>query len=1478
MLLTMRRIAPDERARVPFAVLAVMIFLLSSFSVAYLGATTRQEMVNSLLRSEMLMLNEIGVRLQDELDSEVRLIGAETVRRFLEKMDSPHMMTHPIDCELLNRTFQELLDDHIQRKFPMDLGGYSVQETGYRINLMPNIQSTFDLVPSYTVPPLDDSVYDLYNYSKIDTTRRQEYGPTNKTHTYLAVGHVNVSIQDKGSGLEQNMSLWISREIEIPLPFLLSKIDSFQSSSQGYSSEIARLTKYILTTIVQFKAFQGYGMSKSNLPPGLQEDIHIYGGSATDVLTVKDVELAVNIALLLESGKTFRSWDSGAVDAIHEQTELLAMSSQQFTLVETLRELMHEYSSKGSIDAADLICLYLGLGAENGQEVNVEAILAQAIYGVLDQFILKYLDYTGIMPLVDGVWKGVQVVDGILQQAGDVIEDVWDWFTGKEADAWFEILERWLKKRIVQDGGLESEYFLRLLVENREDSLYDSFDEEVIESYPSVDIHEDGLDFRFVVKLTDDYHTWYSNGSGHAHRFRLSDDELITGHDHIKYTITADFDSPNHLIVFSEVNVADGISGSGIWRGFYDEYFAGGDDGSSAPETLRESIRELVQEIAKDAVRRVASLVNERLDVFRIDPSDDTPFLSDLKDWVLSVADEVVKYYRSAEGMEEIERILASFANNDIGLLEDLKYFLWERYDGFVDYQSVMASMTETVALYLLENNVSFEVTGGETLENSNMSSDWTFEGNLTADLLPPAEMHAVFLSGGVDSQERFTALKNALLDDVDSAYQQVKRREVGIGAGSTDIGVLVQTIEAAEEASSDILLAIIGGSLDVMEGVGLIDMAFEAVSDFMEGMLDGADVSNVQFILPYMFEKPFEFHEGANGISSENGVAEELRFTVDQLQDYVAAGWSNIDTTSAPPDGTVLVDFDHRGYADGDIGYDSDDIKGKHHTDLLSISRRPYETSWDISVLGRAPLCVGIKDRMFLGPGGSRPFGLSRSIEINFSTTIVIFTGWELEGVDYDSTNTLLTDILDFMDVAWDTIKAPLMDIIDYLQIVTDFLGDAFRLLLEFGSQVLTLISDATDFAISLLQSFVSDVLSFVSEHLSGFLREFGLEHFSIGFAGLTFEIKLPKGKEQEDCQCTMWARVRGGMLENDLDFTTYLVKLDEPVDNMEMYILAEGELRFGSSGAANFTIDPFMILREYIIEIHATDQNAEGDGWALDIVAPEVDIYRTSGTTLGEVIGLVPVIPLPMFGIEVGVDIGISVKHVSTHPRFPLMNLKLTIYEMLKESFLEAWSGIELPPTLGSLEEFVRLTGEGLIDRLKGRFEDSIIEVVLYLDLSVSALGSGGSVGGGFRLGLVVDRAVLFDLIRWVIDTVCTFIHNLHRPYDAFAFKDLPDNLPEYLGIRLEAYFGMGYPKMLRQLSSRQSQKRMDVSVCVQPNLPAVAVLGGLDLGKWKVDFGVYLEDFPLSSLGKIETFNKDSIVDLYVLKGQIQEVRGS
>ena len=1437
MLMRKRRIALDERARAPFAVLAVMIFLLSSFSVAYLGATTRQEMINDLLRSDLRAVDGIAVQLQNELRSVLYVVCLDTLREVLGQANSHTWKNRAFDLGIINSTFQEILGDTLSRQFPKRISGHLVKESGHLINLFPKIEGILDLVPA-----------DL-----VSTNLPQTYGPTNAASSYLAVGYINLTVSSKNSGLKSNRTLWLEREIDVPLPFLFSKMNTFQSNSVGSFSEISRLTNYILTTLSQFKAFQGYGMDTKSIPSELVQELRVKGNGATDVLTVEDVELAVNLAILLESAKTFRTWDPQAAGDLHE--------------------MLLRYSLGGTIDAADLVLIYLN----DDDGLNLELVLAQAMCGVLDQFILKYLDYTGLMPLADQVWRGVQTVDGILQKSGEVIEDIWDWFSGNTAGSWPDVLEDWLRERIIEDGDLESDYFLRLLVEDRSNSQYSQFNGEVIRSSPSLNIHEDGFTMEFAVRQTDEYHTWYANDTEQPHRFRLHSGDSIVGYDSVIFTIEAAFDSPDHQIDFEEVDISESVGQSSIWLNFFEMYFTREGQEKSTAESIRESVRAVVLEIAKDTVRRVGGLVSDFEYVNGLDPNDNISFLTEIKQEIVSAVDEIAGFYTSPAGRMELKKILSSFSNGDLALLEDLKYYLADEYDDFVNRSSVIQSVTGSVAADILENHVSFEVLNSEIVVNSNIDFDWTFDGNVTEVDFPMDEMRRVFREGGANSPEQFTNLRSALLDDIDLAYQQVKAREVALGG--SQVGVLIQAIDSAEEkASQDAVSLFVGGAVDFLDGAGLLDMVVSSVENFLAGMLEGAEASNSQYLLPMLVGEPFEFWEGDHDIASRFDAIRTVTFQMDQMTDDLPAQWNNIDSSTEAPEGMLYVDFNPEGLGDGDLGYDSGDILGKHYTDLLTFSERPFETKWNLSVLGRVPIHLRTNEPTLLGPGGHSSIWLNRSIEINFSTAIVVYTGWELEGVDYDNTNELLADIMDFLNVVWETIKEPLMDLVDYFQMLSDFFREILRTLLDYGSQVIGAIADATDIALSLLQTFLSEVLTVASDIMMDFLKDFGLEHFFIEFAGFTFEIKLTDGREKEECQCGMWVRARGDLLGLDLDFTTYLIEFEEPVEGMERYLIIDGSVRFGQGGLANVTIDPFILIHPYMVEVHATDLNSGGDGWALDLYTPELDIYKNSGTSLSQTIGFVPTIPIPMLGLEIGVDFGVDVKHRAPDPGSPPFDFKLAMYGMLKESFSEAWQEIGIPLSTDDLSGFVETAISRFIDKLTSKLEGTILEVVLYVDLAVSAIGSGDSVGGGFRIGFVVDRVVLFELLHWFVDTVEVFVANLHDPFGQSPYPSLSNGLPEHLGIRFEVYFGVGYPKMLRKLSSDQSPKKMDLAVSIQPNVPALMMLAGVDWGRWKIDFGVYLENFPLSSLSKAHTLSKGSVVDLYVLQGQIHEVCGS
>ncbi|UCD92314.1 MAG: lamin tail domain-containing protein [Methanobacteriota archaeon] len=1623
MLRTKRRMALDERARVPFAVLAVTIFLLSSFSVAYLEAVSRTEIEDRLRRNDLLAIDDVATQLESELCSEIHLVGVEAIRKTLEEGNLPANMAKPITYEGLNETFQGLLSDRYSHRFPARMKSYDVEETGHFIGLFPTMKSTYDfLLTNGTRRVLDH--YEQNDFNKIDTKLGGEYGQTNTTHTFLASGYVNITTINARSGLSLNKTLWLETEIDVPLPFLMAKMGSFQSESIGRFSELSRLVKYILTTTSQFKVVQGIGVDRDSLPPDLSGELAIGGSSATDVLMLKDVEFAVNLALLLESAKEFRTWDSQVADEIDNMTDSRAGR---------LSELLSIYVEEGTVDAADLVSLYLGLAKEDFNEINLENILAQALYGILDQFVLKYLDYFGMMPLADLVWRGIQSVGGILQQAGEAIQDIWDWFSGESPESWYDILGEWLVKRMIPDGGLESEYFLRLLVGNREGSRYNTYKGEIIESYPSVDIEEDGFLVRFVVRLEDDYHTWYSNGSEQPHRFRLNDDDLAVGYDYVCFHIEVSFESPNHQMVFNEVNIGERIDQSDIWCDFFEGYFTGAEEEESTAESIRESVRQAALEIARDATRRIEDLVADYRYLVsndghsEIDPADDESLLLGLKMKIEVSMDELIQFYKSEEGKEEIKRILTSFLGGEIVLLEDLKFFMEDNYDSFVDHSSVMQDMVESLALEILENGMSFDLVQEEHVENSNMDHDWAFYGTNTVKEIPAEEIRSVFDIGGVQSQEQFSNLRQALSDDVQLAYQMVKDREVDAGSGQGDKGVLTRVIETSEGGSSDVLLSLfVGGAVDILDGVGLLDMAFQAVENFVDGMILGSEASNTEYLLPVRTGEPFQFWEGSYDLASNTDTISEINLRVDQLVDYLPVQWKNIGPATETPDGRLYVDINPLTWNQGDVEYDCGDIGGMHYTDILSSSDRPFETTWNLRVLGRVPIQVITEERTLLGSGTHLPVWLNRSLEINFSTMIVVYSGWELEGVDYDLSSTILTDIIDFLSTLWDVLAGPLMDVYDLFQKLSGFLRDALRMLMDYSTQFVGYVADALDYAIVLLQIFLSNVLSGVASLIKGFLEFFGLEHLSFEFAGLAFEVKLANDQDRENCQCALWVRTNADFWGFGFDFTTFLVEFEEPIDNLEYYLIIEGNIGFGEGRTARVMIDPFMLVFPHLATIHASSLDGEGDGWALDLYMPELDVYKTADVSLIDAIGPSPSIPVLQLG-AVNVDVGVSVKYQTpkedhliinefemnpptgpnwvelynpvwrssyhssrmsldgyelrsangtvltildgmsigwadrsgggylvvelerpmnnpdksdsldpgdqvvlydsehrivdmtplkademlyatiiegmkrehwhegltyqrkydgspewiledatkgrANPRLPVLDMRYIIHDTLRDSFREAWLETDMPFSVDFVGAFVSNLIQKFIDKLLGIMEDVIIEIVFYVDMAV------GAVGNGFRLCFVVDRAVLFGLLHWLKDFIGDLTWNIVNPANASPYVSMPSDLPEYLGVRFEAYFRVGHPKAFEKLAKEpnESSKKMTMAISIQPNVPAIVKLAGLNWGTWKIDFGIYFENFPGSSLGKAYSLREDSVVDLWLIKGQIYEVSG-
>ncbi|MEW5760339.1 MAG: hypothetical protein AB1779_06205, partial [Candidatus Thermoplasmatota archaeon] len=153
-----------------------------------------------------------------------------------------------------------------------------------------------------------------------------------------------------------------------PLPFMKYKISQFERNAKFEFTDIGRIVRYMLTTLARYRASVGYGYPSFESP--------------RNILNEGDVELALNIAILLEEALLFRSIDNSALEKIDSYFfnadsymptgERIWGSAERANyakyksnlLKEKLSSLFKDYLRNGVIDPADILLLYFAIGKD----------------------------------------------------------------------------------------------------------------------------------------------------------------------------------------------------------------------------------------------------------------------------------------------------------------------------------------------------------------------------------------------------------------------------------------------------------------------------------------------------------------------------------------------------------------------------------------------------------------------------------------------------------------------------------------------------------------------------------------------------------------------------------------------------------------------------------------------------------------------------------------------------------------------------------------------------------------------------------------------------------------------------------------------------------------------------------------------------------------------------------------------------------
>lgn len=386
----------DGDGRVPFAFVAVFLLLSSGLAALYAAKLNGDEADRQVEEARLDALARVAEAVHEEVTGQAQQVALRAIVSGTQGV---------VNETRISEGFREGFRDYVRAHFPRVVRTIRVDVPEYAADISLLLSRTEDAVPSNATREqlVGGGTEVVTNDSAPDAWAEVE-----RVAYHLVAGWVNYTLSMDGVTATRSLPLRVAANA--PVPFMAAKLEETAHLGLGDFAGIGRVVKSVLTTLVQFRVLSGWASPMAE--PGTE--------TTSDILTTADVELALNLGLLLEEVRQFRTFDrdaANAVDAARAALPGLPAAAASRGLV----HMLETYAANGTVDAVDLYAIYTGLDARG---IRMASVLAQAIAGIRDQLELKALDYFGLMPLAD-------FFNGAVQWAGEMFDGFLRWLGGQ---------------------------------------------------------------------------------------------------------------------------------------------------------------------------------------------------------------------------------------------------------------------------------------------------------------------------------------------------------------------------------------------------------------------------------------------------------------------------------------------------------------------------------------------------------------------------------------------------------------------------------------------------------------------------------------------------------------------------------------------------------------------------------------------------------------------------------------------------------------------------------------------------------------------------------------------------------------------------------------------------------------------------------------------------------------------------------------
>lgn len=264
---------------------------------------------------------------------------------------------------------------------------------------------------------------------------------------------------------------------------------------------------------------------------------------------------------------------------------------------------------------------------------------------------------------------------------------------------------------------------------------------------------------------------------------------------------------------------------------------------------------------------------------------------------------------------------------------------------------------------------------------------------------------------------------------------------------------------------------------------------------------------------------------------------------------------------------------------------------------------------------------------------------------QVDLDLEITIASGWDLSGVTYAPSCTILTDLQNILLEIFEPIMEPLREIMKAIRGAMTALGETLMDIAGFSSDKLLRLYQFMMDPLNELSELIQDTLeSAISEAVFGILFDINLgdQSVTLQFFGCELELTTNAVSWAAKTKTLMKAELRmpvAGLLLT----AGFTAKVRGDVAAENLILTGNGGIS-GDGWSIDADIDPLMKGSKYLFTL-----NGKVGKNKITITAPKLESYHELGLTLSDVPGLREVldsIPLPIPGAKLSIDAGFQIR----------------------------------------------------------------------------------------------------------------------------------------------------------------------------------------------------------------------------------------